>query len=62
MKYQKNKNLLNNNNNQLSKIKTKNFVELNDDTHGKYNTNSQLKVKTTMMKSSPVTIVMHTYL
>ena len=38
--------------NQLSKFRTKNWVEFNDDLKGTYNTNSQIKSKTTMIKSS----------
>ena len=34
------------------KLRTKNFVEINDDTRGMYNKNSQVKVKTSMMQSS----------
>ena len=52
MEYQKIINLLGNTNNQSSKFRVKNWVELNDDAHGTYNTNSQIKFKTTMLKSS----------
>ena len=38
--------------NQPSKFKTKNFVEINDESRGTYNVNSQIKFKTTMLKSS----------
>ena len=38
--------------NQPSKFKTKNWVELNDESRGTYNVNSQIKLKTTMLKSS----------
>ena len=34
------------------KLRTKNCVEINDDTRGMYNKNSQVKVKTSMMQSS----------
>ena len=34
------------------KLRTKNCVEINDDTRGMYNKNSQIKVKTSMMQSS----------
>ena len=37
--------------NQLSKFKTKNLVEINDESRGTYNVNSQIKFKTTMLKS-----------
>ena len=45
-------NLLDNTLNQPSKFREKNWVELNDDSHGTYNTNNQIKFKTTMLKSS----------
>ena len=45
-------NLLDNTPNKLSKFKTKNWVEINDDTRGMYNTNSQIKFKTSMLNSS----------
>ena len=38
--------------NQPSKFKTKNWVEINDESRGRYNVNSQIKFKTTMLKSS----------
>ena len=38
--------------NQPSKFRTKNWVENNDESRGTYNVNSQVKVKTTMLKSS----------
>ena len=38
--------------NQPSKCKTKNWVEVNDESRGTYNLNSQIKFKTTMLKSS----------
>ena len=38
--------------NQLSKFRTKNWVERNDESRGAYNVNSQIKFKTTMIKSS----------
>ena len=37
--------------NQPSKFKTKNWVEINDESRGTYNVNSQNKFKTTMLKS-----------
>ena len=40
MKYQKIINLLDKMRNQPTKFRTKNWVEINDDTHGTYNTNS----------------------
>ena len=38
--------------NQPRKFRTKNWVEINDESRGTYNVNSQLKFKTTMLKSS----------
>ena len=51
MKYQKIANLLDDvSSNQQSKFKTKNWVEINDESRGTYNVNSQIKPKTTMLK------------
>ena len=36
----------------LVKFKTKNWVEVNDESRGTYNFNSQIKFKTSMLKSS----------
>ena len=52
MEYQKITDLLGNASNQSSKFKTKNWVEMNDESRGVYNANSQIKFKTTMLKSS----------
>ena len=52
MEYQKLINLLDSATNPLSKFRTKNWVEINDDARGMYNTNSQIKFKTKMLKSS----------
>ena len=52
MEYQKIANLLDDASNQPSKFKTKNSVEINDESRGTYNVNSQIKFKTTMLKSS----------
>ena len=38
--------------NQPSKLRTKHWVEINDESRGTYNVNSQIKFKTTMLKSS----------
>ena len=38
--------------NQPSKFKIKNWVEINDESRGTYNVNSQIKFKTAMLKSS----------
>ena len=53
MEYQKIANLLDDpSSNQPSKFKTKNWVAVNDESRGTYNVNSQIKFKTTMLKSS----------
>ena len=61
MEYQEIINLLGNTPNQPSKFRTKNCIEINDDSHGTHNINSQIKVKTSMLKSNYVIIVMQTY-
>ena len=38
--------------NEPSKFRTKNWVKINDESRGTYNANSQIKFKTTMLKSS----------
>ena len=45
-------NLLDNASNQSSKFRTKNWVEINDKSRGGYTTGSNIKFKTTMLKSS----------
>ena len=52
MEYQKIANLIDDASNQPSKFKTKNCVEINDESTGTYNVNSQIKFKTTMLKSN----------
>ena len=52
MEYQKIINLLDNTSNQLSKFRTKNWIETNDQSRGVYNTNSDIRFKTRMLKSS----------
>ena len=52
MDYQKIINLLDNTPNQPSKFRGENCVERNDDVGGTYDTNSQIKFKTSMVKSS----------
>ena len=49
MEYQKIANLISN---QPSKFRTKNWVEINDESRGAYNANGQIKFKITMLKSS----------
>ena len=52
MEYQKIANLTDDTSNQPSKFRTRNWVEINDESRGAYNVNSQIKFKTTMLKSS----------
>ena len=53
MEYQKIANLIDDDaSNQPSKFKTRNWIEINDESRGVYNVNSQIKFKTTMLKSS----------
>ena len=51
MEYQKIANLIDDASNQSSKFGTKNWVEINDKPRGRYNVNSQIKFKTTVLKS-----------
>ena len=44
--------LFDNTQNQPTKFRTKNWVEINHDASGMHNTNSQIKFKTFMLKSS----------
>ena len=52
MEYQKIANLIDETTNQPSKFRARNLVEINDESRGVYNINSQIKFKTTMLKSS----------
>ena len=53
MEYQKIANFIDDDaSNQPSKFKTRNWVEINDESRGTYNVNSQVKFKTKMLKSS----------
>ena len=53
MEYQKIANLIDDNTlNQPSKFRARNWIEINDESRGAYNVNSQIKFKTTMLKSS----------
>ena len=52
MEYQKIINLIDDTSNQPCKFRTKNWVEINDESREAYNVNSQIKIKTTMLKSS----------
>ena len=51
MEYQKVIKLLDNTPNQPSKFKTKNWVEINGDSQGAYNTKIWVKFKTSMLES-----------
>ena len=52
MEYQKLANLIDGTSNQPSKFRTRNWVEINDESRGAYNVNSQINFKTTMLKAS----------
>ena len=50
MEYQKTANLLDSASNQPSKFRTRNWIEINDESRGTYNSND-IKFKTTMLRS-----------
>ena len=52
MEYQKISNWIDDASDQPSKFRTKNWVEVNDESGGTFNINSQIKFKTAMLKSS----------
>ena len=52
MECQKITNLLDDSSNKTSKFRTKNWVEINDESRGTYNHDKQIRFKTTMLKSS----------
>ena len=52
MEHQKIINLLNNATNQPTKFGTKNWVEINDESHGVYKTGGKIKFKASMLRSS----------
>ena len=52
MEYQKIANLIDDTSNQPSKFRTRNWVEINDESRGACNINSQINFETTMLKSS----------
>lgn len=52
MEYQKIINLLKNTINKSTKFRTKNSVDWNDESRGTYNAISQIRFKTTMLRSS----------
>ena len=51
MRYQKIINLLGNTPNQPSKFRTKKYVEVNDNLHGMYNVDNQIKCKTSIARA-----------
>ena len=51
MEYQKIANLLNDESNQPSKFRTRNWVEINDESRGTY-TSNDIKFKTTILRSN----------
>lgn len=51
MQYKKIMNYLDKTNNQPSKLKTKNYVEVNDESRRRYNTGGKMKFKTTMLNA-----------
>ena len=52
MEYQKITNLLNDESNQPSKFRTRNWIEINDEARGTYSPNKQIKFKTLILRSS----------
>ena len=52
MEYQRIVNLLNNESNQPSKFRTRNWVEINDEAKGTYSPKKQIKFKASMLRSS----------
>ena len=52
MEYQKTANLLNDDSNKPSKFRTKNSVEINDDSRGTYSSGKHIRFKTAMLRSS----------
>ena len=60
MEYQKIANLIDRkSSSQPSKFKTKNWFEINDESRGTYNFNSEIKFKTTILNLVYVIIAMH---
>ena len=52
MEYQKKANLLNDESNKPFKFRTKNWVEINDNSRGTYSSDKQIRFKTAMLTSS----------
>ena len=61
MEYQKIINLLDNTINQPSKFRTRNWVEINGESKGRYDS-SNIRFKTSMIRSSLLIITLHMYL
>ena len=62
MEYKKRINLLDNTQNEPSKFRTRNYVEINDESGGTYKISIQIKFKTSKIRLNYVIIVMPTYL
>ena len=54
-------NLLDNTSNQLPKFRIKNWIEINDQSRGVYNTNTDTRFKTATLKSNFANIMVHAY-
>ena len=61
MEYQKIINLLDNTINQPSTFRTRNWVEINGESKGRYDS-SNIRFKTSMIRSSLLIITLHMYL
>ena len=61
MEYQKIANLLESTSDNLSKFRTRNWVEINDESRANY-ANSDIRFKTTMLSLIYVIMQIHTYL
>ena len=62
MKYQKITNLLNTEWNQTSKFRTRNWVDINDESRGEYSSDKLIRFKTAMLRSSLCDYSMYIYL
>ena len=62
MEYQKILNMLDYIRDQPSKFKTKNWIEINDESRGTYKTYNQIRFTMSMLRSTYVIILMHIYL
>ena len=52
MEYQKIANLLNNESDKPSKFRTRNWVEINDESRGEYSSDKLIRFQTAMLRSS----------